>query len=76
MTRHSNPIAPGGLVADKPGMIGSTARGWSLLRQLLADRWKAETPHDVARLWREAQHDTQLPIGMRVRAATALDPVR
>ena len=76
MTGQPTSTIPGGLVAEEPGRVGAAARGWQGLRQLLADRWRGERPREVAQLRMDAQSTPQLPISIRVRAATALEPVR
>jgi hypothetical protein len=76
MTEQPTPTARKGLMTQETRQVGGAARGWHGLRQLLADRWSGERPREVVRLWQDAQSTPQLPISIRVRAATALELVR
>lgn len=59
------PVVAGG-VRMKPTGFG----------RILADRWGTLSPLGPGGLWIDAQDTQHLPLGMRVRAATALEPVR
>lgn len=76
MRERPAPTIPAGFVAEEPGKVGAAARSWTGLLRLLADRWTTAGPQEVSRNWRDAQDCTNLPIGIRIRAATAADPIR
>jgi hypothetical protein len=75
MARFSTPTLSGGRVADSPDAVGSAARSWLGLGRLLADRWRGAPPSQVVQLWISAREDEDRSLALRVRAATAADPL-
>lgn len=60
----------------EPGrtVSGGLAGAWQGLGRLLSGRWGGDWSSQAVRLWAGARSATPLPLTLRVRAATALDP--
>lgn len=68
------PPARGGLRGTERVRIDRASRGLLAWIGPLADRWGRKGRQDAAGLWVAAQEAPWLPLAVRVRAATSLDP--
>ena len=74
--RKDLPSAFRWLFPSAPVMAGRVRTKSLGFGRMWADGWSAVGPLGPGGLWTDGQAAERLPLGMRVRAATALDPIR
>lgn len=76
MARNWSRRSPSGPAADRGGQAYGPASSWSDLGKIALEFWHSEGLRDTVQLWAGAKDAVDLPVTIRVRAATALDPFR
>jgi hypothetical protein len=61
---------------DRICQTHGTATGWLDVIRLTIEWWRGEGLRDIVQLWTGAKDAVEQPLMVRVRAATALDPLR
>jgi hypothetical protein len=76
MARNWSRRSPSGPAADRGGQAHGPASSWFDLGEIALKFWHSEGLRDTVQLWAGAKDAVDLPVTIRVRAATALDPFR